>query len=185
MATWLTSLFSCLLFSIAFAQDFNYYGNNIDSISYDVIQIDSLKLMGLSIGSKEDKKVTLKSMKINEGIDELTGEQFKIYFYDKNMTNYTSFILNPESNKYLLKEFSLYKDSSLSLEINSRTIRLGSNIEMFKSTFKKSYDSYTDNLKGEDFFKLIVFKDNKRIGLDIVFKTENDVIVGVFSRYDE
>ena len=178
-------LLPLILYLPACAQNNPYYGSNKDSIQQNVIDIRSIDIQGVKILDKIDKAIAAlgKPDSKSVDIDEVNGERYTTLYYGNSNKSFLDFHHSPELGVVLI-DFSL-SNSQYEVTIDKKKYRVGDNVNLIKSTFSKSYSDYVNNEDPYKSLRIIVFKDGKRMGLEILFVLRENKIYSISTRYDE
>ena len=162
-----------------------YYGNNTDSIEHNIIELRDISVSGLKINDSPDRAVELLGLpsKKRSDVDEYNDETFTVFYYGQDENTFFYFYqLDPD--KFLLSDFLLF-DLSFSLDIGQNNFKVGESLEKLQVIYPGSYTAYQENTSPHKSFRLVVFEDGKRKGLEIIFVIRNDKIYNISTRYDE
>ena len=169
----------------ACAQKDYYYGSNVDSIQQDIVDIASIDIQDLKVFDKIDKATDILGRPHREAvdIDEVDGEKYTTLYYGKNDETFFDFHHSVELGIILI-DFNV-SDSAYGVTVNERTYKVGDNVSKLKDNFSKSYEEYINNEDPYKAFRVVVFKDSQRMGLEILFVIKEGKIYNISTRYDE
>ncbi len=183
-------LFTTIILSVstcisACGQRDYYYGNSADSTQQSVIDLNLIAVEGLHIGDRLDQALKILSTPDSErsGVDEISDYRFKILYYGSGDKSFFYFYDSGESG-YILEEFEL-ADPRFSVHIGSTVFKVGDSLSLLQQGFPKSYSDYVASTDPYKAFRIIVFKNGKRMGLEILFLVKEEKIYNISTRYDE
>ena len=169
----------------ACAQKDYYYGNNIDSTQQDVVDLKSITVEGVHIGDKLAQAIKVLGTPNSErsGTDEISEYRFKLLYYGSDEKSFFYFY-DADRFDYLLEEFEL-AEPIFSVHIGSNAFEVGDSLDSLQRVYPKSYDDYITSTDPYKSFRLVIFRDGKRMGLEILFVIKEGKIHNISTRYDE
>lgn len=163
----------------------SYYGNDTDSIKHNVVDIKDINISGLYFEDTPDRAVQLlgEPRKKRNDVDEYNDEQFAVFYYGQDEKTYIYFY-QTDPDKFLFSDFLLF-DQSFSLDIGQNNFRVGESLEKLQNIYPGSYAAYQGDTSLHKSFRLIVFENGERKGLEIIFVIRENKIFNIATRYDE
>ena len=163
----------------------SYYGNDTDSIKHNIVDITEISVSGVKINDSPSQAIRLlgEPKRKNSDFDEYNDESFTVYYYGQKENTYLYFY-QPDTNEYLFSDFLLF-DRSFILTIGQNNFKVGESLEKLYNTYPKSYAAYQKDTSLHKSFRLIVFENGERKGLEIIFVIKEGKIYNISTRYDE
>ncbi len=163
----------------------SYYGNDIDSIKHNVVEIKDINVSGLKFNDSPDRATELLGSpnKKRNDFDEYNDEKFTVFYYGQDEKTFLYFYQS-DPGKFLFSSFLLF-DLSFSLNIEQSNFEVGQGLDKLRSIYPDSYAAYQEDSLPHKSFRLIVFEEGRRKGLEIIFVIREDRIYNISTRYDD
>lgn len=163
----------------------SYYGNDTDSVKHNIIDIKEISVSGVKINDSPDQAIQLlgEPKKKRRDVDEYNDDTFIVYYYGQEERTFLYFY-QPDANEFLFSDFLLF-DLSFSLTIGQNNFKVGESLKKLQDTYPESYAAYQKDASPYKSFRLIVFENGGRKGLEINFVIKENKIYNISTRYDE